>query len=80
MRGFDNQQRAIAVLDIGEVASAPTSRPTVSVTRWRLRPLTFLPASYLRGAPLSAVLTDRLSTTPAEGLFTTDRLAHLPDE
>src|SRR5258708_30260764 len=40
----------------------------VAVTIWRLRPLTFLPASYPRGPPLSVVLTDWLSMIPAEGL------------
>jgi len=46
---------------------APTSRPPVSVTTWRLRPLTFFPAWNPLGPPLSAVLTDRLSITPAVG-------------
>jgi hypothetical protein len=36
----------------------------VSVTIWRLRPLTFLSASYPRGPPLWVVLTDWLSMTP----------------
>ena len=44
-----------------------TGKPPVSVTGRRLRPLTFLPASKLRGSPLSAVFTDWLSTTPADG-------------
>jgi hypothetical protein len=35
---------------------------------WRLRPLTFLPASQPRGPPLSVVFTDWLSITPALGL------------
>src|ERR1700726_1024782 len=47
--------------------SAPTSKPPVSVTMWRLRPLIFLAASYPRGPPLSVVLTDWVSMTPAHG-------------
>jgi hypothetical protein len=43
-------------------------KPAVSVTMWRLRPLTFLAASQPRGPPLSVVLTDWLSMTPADGL------------
>jgi hypothetical protein len=35
---------------------------------WRLRPLTFLPASNPRGPPASVVLTDWLSMIPADGL------------
>src|SRR5271169_4355149 len=47
---------------------AATRCPAVSVMMWRLRPLIFLPASKPRGPPLSVVLTDWLSITPAEGL------------
>src|ERR1041385_3657659 len=44
------------------------SEPSVSVTRWRLRPFIFLAGSNPRGPPSSVVLTDWLSMTPAEGL------------
>ena len=39
----------------------------MSVMMWRLRPVTFLPASYPRGPPLSVVFTLWLSMTPAVG-------------
>jgi hypothetical protein len=35
-----------------------TGKPFVSVMMWRLRPFTFLPASYPLGPPLSVVFTD----------------------
>ena len=46
-----------------------SSRPIVSTTMWRLRPLIFLPASYPRvcAETVSAALTDCESTIPAEG-------------
>lgn len=47
---------------------APSRFPSVSVTIWRLRPLTFLPASYPRGPATSVVLADWLSMIPALGL------------
>jgi hypothetical protein len=52
----------------GFCRSVPTSRPMVSVTKWRLRPLTFLPASETRGLPLCAVSTGWLSMTRADRL------------
>src|SRR5437762_13134611 len=57
---------------------APTRSPVVSVMMWRLRPLTFLPASYPRGPPLSVVLTvleERdtcFNTAPLSQLFQRD--------
>src|SRR3984893_2413911 len=51
----------------------PTRSPLVSVMMRRLRPLTFLPASYPRGPPLSVDLTDGLSITPPEGLASRPR-------
>ena len=44
-----------------------SGRPSVSVSRCRLRPLTFLPASKPRGPPASVVLTLWLSMIPAVG-------------
>ena len=73
---FDHEHCAVTVLHIGRVdlgadqqaacigddmAFAPPS------LRWG-RLLTFLPASYPLGPPLSVVLTDWLSMIPAEGL------------
>src|SRR6516164_9611194 len=43
---------------------AATRCPAVSVMMWRLRPLTFLPASKPRGPPLSVVFEDWLSNHP----------------
>src|SRR2546421_11541975 len=42
--------------------------PLVSTSRWCLRPLIFLPASYPRSPPCSVVLTDWLSRMPALGV------------
>ena len=41
-----------------EWTTTASSRPRVSTTIWRLRPLTFLPASKPFGPPASVVLTD----------------------
>src|SRR5215204_4688701 len=43
------------------------ARPSVSTITCRLRPLTFFPASYPLGPPLSVVLTDLLLITAALG-------------
>ena len=42
-------------------------QPSVSMMIWRLRPAIFLPASWPQTPPLSVVLTDWLSITPAPG-------------
>jgi hypothetical protein len=80
--GLNNEQRSIAVLDIGGMNRDIDLSPVVLVTIWRLRPLTFWavsPGSRLcrargqappRGPPLSVVLTDWLSITSADGLAT----------
>ncbi len=49
-------------------ATSPTIRPSVSGTLWRLRPLTFLPASKPLTPPPSVVLALWQSITPAEGV------------
>ena len=67
-RRGQHQRRAVTILDVGWVHHRAIGTLLVSVSRWRLRPLTFLPASYPRGPPLWVVLTDWLSITPAEGL------------
>ena len=76
VNGFDNERGAIAVLNIGGVnlgADEEANRIGDDMAlaspslRWG-RLLTFLPASYPRGPPLSVVLTDWLSMIPAEGL------------
>ena len=43
----DSQKRsaAVAVLDVAGCGSSTRPRPSVSTSAWRLRPLTFLPAS-----------------------------------
>src|SRR5207344_2940453 len=45
-----------------------SNKPSVSVTMWRFRPFTFLPASNPHGPPLSVVFTLWLSMIPAEGV------------
>ena len=68
--GGSAQQRRqpVAVLDVWRHGRCRgSSRPSVSTSRCRLRPLIFLPASKPRGPPLSVVLTDWLSMIPAVG-------------
>jgi hypothetical protein len=63
MDGLDDEAGTIAILDIGGCTSAPTSRPQVSVTMWRLRALTFLAVSRVEPAVGSA---DRLSRNTSQ--------------
>jgi len=46
-----------------------SSKPSVSTRMWRLRPLTFLPASYPRSPPCAVVLTVWESMIAADGVL-----------
>src|SRR5260370_11455219 len=76
VNGFDNEQGAVAVLNISRVnlgADQEANRIGDDMAlaapslRWG-RLLTFLPASYPRAAPRPVVLTDALSVSPPQGL------------
>jgi hypothetical protein len=76
VHGLDDKLGAITILDISGVHLG-TDQQTASIgndvalaahsLRWG-RLLIFLAASYPRGPPLSVVLTDWVSMTPADGL------------
>ncbi len=62
-----DQLQPVSILDIGGMDDQPQRQACVSVSRWRLRPFTFLPASNPRGPPASVVFKLWLSTMPAVG-------------
>jgi hypothetical protein len=75
-RGLQQRHGTVAVLDRGRANlrhQQPPVRVHLGASRacrqvWRLRPLTFFPASYPRGPPASVVFTLWLSITAADGL------------
>src|SRR5215831_13457521 len=74
-RGFDmakkttGRKRHLVVDTLGLVlvAMATSTKPSVSTTRCRLRPVVFLAMSKPRAWPPSLLLTDWASSTAAEG-------------
>ena len=76
LRRLQQRHRPVAILHRGRT-DLDDEQPPVRVEHgaseacrqaWRLRPLTFLPASYPRGPPASVVFTLWLSITAADGL------------
>lgn len=63
----EHRRCAIPVLDVSPVNDGGNQEAPVSVRKWRLRSLIFLPASYPDIPPLSVVFTLWLSITPAVG-------------
>lgn len=57
----------LVVHDLRAVDLASSTKPSVSSSRWRFFPFTFLPPPYPRCSPTPVLLTYWLSTTPAVG-------------